>query len=277
VSCRVDVGAYVLERFDHRRAEEWQRLFWQYIKIAVANFVHLAALCVYVIFFREVPANIQPVLSFGLCTSFPPPVHQSHSHKADSCSLGTDTRDSHLHIHQPKNHPLVLRPVSDRAGHAHLRLLGQQHDRHGSSLFPRLSSSSSFANTRNGRWIERHCFVRVRAVPNVGVPEREESDDLPVHLGAPVLRRCRQLDLPHAPVRTRSHLQHTRKPSCAHRQGKMFMFVACCVSCAVGAIQLVRVPDLDQGHSHRQVGSQQECRKQRRPARRSRPLQQPPG
>ncbi len=65
----MDVGAYVLERFDHRRAEEWQRLFWQYIKIAVANFVHLAALCVYVIFFREVPANIQPVLSFGLCTS----------------------------------------------------------------------------------------------------------------------------------------------------------------------------------------------------------------
>lgn len=60
------IAAYVLERFDQSRAEEWQRLFWQYIKIAVANFVHLAALCVYVIFFREVPANIQPVLSFGL-------------------------------------------------------------------------------------------------------------------------------------------------------------------------------------------------------------------
>lgn len=60
------IGAYLIEYFDSTKPPGWQTLFWKFLRIACANFVHLTALCVYVIFFREVPADVQPVLSLGL-------------------------------------------------------------------------------------------------------------------------------------------------------------------------------------------------------------------
>jgi len=72
---------FCVETFSHSsRDMMWRKRYWQYTKVVVASFVHLTALCAYIIFFKEVPSSVQPVLSFILCKWLCPMANTFLSH-----------------------------------------------------------------------------------------------------------------------------------------------------------------------------------------------------